>query len=94
MEPSVGIEHFVLELGDCRVASLLAMTEEEGGVMTEAGGLTPTISLRLSRLPVEKLSKTRTLAPFFISLLTRLQPIKPAPPVTRIFLFFKKPPMV
>src|SRR5690554_6851897 len=38
-----------------------------------------------SRLPVERLSSTTTSCPFSRIYLVRLQPMKPAPPVTRYF---------
>src|SRR6266545_3831290 len=40
---------------------------------------------RLSRLPVEKLSRTRTSSPRSTSAATRFEPMNPAPPVTRTF---------
>src|SRR5579875_2258380 len=39
---------------------------------------------KLSRLPVEKSSMTTTVLPSFNSRSTRCEPMKPAPPVTRI----------
>src|SRR5690348_2876010 len=43
-------------------------------------------ALRFSRLPLLRLSTTRTLAPFSSRASTRCEPINEAPPVTRIFL--------
>src|SRR5207245_9536244 len=51
----------------------------------------PRTASRFSRFPVKKLSSTRTCFPFFRSVSTTCEPIKPAPPVTRyrviVFLF-------
>src|SRR5215217_4375717 len=40
---------------------------------------------RFRRLPVAKLSRTRTVSPRSTSARTRAEPMKPAPPVTRTF---------
>ena len=40
---------------------------------------------RFARLPVEKLSSTRTSSPRSSSARTRFEPMKPAPPVTSTF---------
>ena len=43
---------------------------------------------KFSLLPVEKLSRQTTLFPSSINTSHKFDPIKPAPPVTKIFLFF------
>src|ERR1044071_8859955 len=45
--------------------------------------MSPSISLRFSSYPVERLSITRTRAPLANKAAVRCEPIKPAPPVTR-----------
>src|SRR5216684_7234587 len=48
--------------------------------------ITPTTCAKLIVLPVERLSRTRTECPAWISFSTKCEPINPAPPVTNTFI--------